>query len=170
MSNVSELLRRLRTAGVEPGDPEDIRLKKQLLMFAMALTIAVPIVWVAIYRLFGVTISTTLPILYLGLSLANLAVYLVSENFGRWRLLQLGLFLFYPFVQQLSMGDFITASGYLLWGLLAPVGAILLYSGRDSIPWFFGYAMLIVMAAGLDYQLVETSTSAASIPARVGVV
>ena len=170
MSNVSELLSRLRTAGVEPSDPEDIRLKKQLLMFAMALTIAVPIVWVAIYRLFGVTIYTTLPILYLGLSLANLAVYLVSRNFGRWRLLQLGLFLFYPFVQQLSMGDFITASGYMLWGLLAPVGAILLYSARDSIPWFFGYAMLILMAAGLDYQLVESSTSATPIPAKVSVV
>ncbi len=170
MNNASELLSRLRTAGVEPGDPEDIRLKKQLLMFAMALTIAVPIVWVAVYRLFGVTISTTLPILYLLLSLANLGVYLVSQNFGRWRLLQLGLFLFYPFVQQLSMGDFITASGYMLWGLLAPVGAILLYSARDSIPWFFGYAMLIVMAAGLDYQLVESSTTAARVPAKVSVV
>jgi class 3 adenylate cyclase len=170
MSNVSELLSRLRTAGVEPGDPDDIRLKKQLLMFAMALTIAVPIVWVAIYRLFGVTISTTLPILYLLLSLANLGVYLVTRNFGRWRLLQLGLFLFYPFVQQLAMGDFITASGYMLWGLLAPVGAILLYSARDSIPWFFGYAMLIVMAAGLDYQLVDTASSAVRIPAKVSVV
>ncbi len=170
MSNVSELLSRLRTAGVEPGDPDDIRLKKQLLMFAMALTIAVPIVWVAIYRLFGVTISTTLPILYLLLSLANLAVYLVTRNFGRWRLLQLGLFLFYPFVQQLSMGDFITASGYMLWGLLAPVGAILLYSARDSIPWFFGYAMLIVMAAGLDYQLVGTASATVHIPAKVSVV
>ena len=170
MSNVSELLSRLRTAGVEPGDPDDIRLKKQLLMFAMALTIAVPIVWVAVYRLFGVTISTTLPILYLLLSLANLAVYLVTRNFGRWRLLQLGLFLFYPFVQQLAMGDFITASGYMLWGLLAPVGAILLYSARDSIPWFFGYAMLIVMAAGLDYQLVDTASSAVRVPAKVSVV
>jgi adenylate cyclase len=170
MSNVSELLSRLRTAGVEPGDSDDIRLKKQLLMFAMALTIAVPIVWVAIYRLFGVTISTTLPILYLLLSLVNLGVYLSTRNFGRWRLLQLGLFLFYPFVQQLAMGDFITASGYMLWGLLAPVGAILLYSARDSIPWFFGYAMLIVMAAGMDYQLVDTSTSAIRIPAKVSVV
>jgi adenylate cyclase len=170
MSNVSELLSRLRTAGVEPDDPDDIRLKKQLLMFAMALTIAVPIVWVAIYRLFGVTISTTLPILYLLLCLANLGVYLVTRNFGRWRLLQLGLFLFYPFVQQLAMGDFITASGYMLWGLLAPVGAILLYSARDSIPWFFGYAMLIVMAAGLDYQLVDTASSAVRIPAKVSVV
>ena len=170
MSTVSELLSRLRTAGVEPGDPEDVRLKKQLLMFAMALTIAVPIIWVGVYRLFGITISTTLPILYLALSLANLGVYLVSQNFSRWRLLQLGLFLFYPFVQQLAMGDFITASGYMLWGLLAPVGAILLYSARDSIPWFFGYAMLILMAAGLDYQLVDTAAKTAPVPAKVSVV
>src|SRR3972149_766879 len=131
MSYVSELLGRLRTAGVEPDDAEELRLKKQLLMFAMALTISVPIVWVAIYRLFGVNISATLPILYLVLSLTNLAVYLVSRDFGRWRLVQLGLFLFFPFVQQLSLGDFITASGYILWGLLAPVGAILLYNARD---------------------------------------
>ena len=170
MSYVSELLGRLRTAGVEPDDAEELRLKKQLLMFAMALTISVPIVWVAIYRLFGVNISATLPILYLVLSLTNLAVYLVSRDFGRWRLVQLGLFLFFPFVQQLSLGDFITASGYILWGLLAPVGAILLYNARDSIPWFFGYAMLIVMAAGLDYQLVGSSTAATPIPPKVSAV
>jgi len=170
MSYVSELLGRLRTAGVEPDDSEDLRLKKQLLMFAMALTIAVPILWVAIYRMFGVTLSTTLPILYLLLSLANLGIYLVTRDFGRWRLLQLGLFLFFPFVQQLSLGDFITASGYILWGLLAPVGAILLYGARDSIPWFFAYAMLILMAAGFDYQLVGGSTAASSIPPKVSAV
>ncbi|MCL4801345.1 MAG: adenylate/guanylate cyclase domain-containing protein [Burkholderiales bacterium] len=170
MSYVSELLGRLRTAGVEPDDPEELRLKKQLLMFAMALTIAVPIVWVAIYRLFGVTISTTLPILYLFLSLANLGVYLVTRDFSRWRLLQLALFLFFPFVQQLSLGDFITASGYILWGLLAPVGAILLYGARDSIPWFFAFAMLILMAAGFDYQLVGGPTTTAQIPQKVSAV
>ncbi|MCC6611464.1 MAG: adenylate/guanylate cyclase domain-containing protein [Burkholderiales bacterium] len=170
MSYGAELLGRLRTAGVEPGDPEDLRLKKQLLMFAMALTIAVPILWVAIYRLFGVTLSTTLPILYLLLSLAALVLYLVTRNFNQWRLLQLGLFLFFPFVQQLSLGDFITASGYILWGLLAPVGAILLYGARDSIPWFFAYAMLILMAAGFDYQLVGSATSHVSIPPKVSAV
>jgi len=170
MSYAAELLARLRTAGVEPDDPEELRLKKQLLMFAMALTIAAPILWVAIYRLFGVTISTTLPILYLFLSLANLSLYLVTRNFSRWRLLQLGLFLFFPFVQQLSLGDFITASGYILWGLLAPVGAILLYGARDSIPWFFAYAMLILMAAGFDYQLVGGATSASPIPPKVSAV
>lgn len=170
MSYVSELLSRLRTAGVEPDDPEELRLKKQLLMFAMALTIAVPIFWVAIYRLFGVNMSATLPVLYLLLSLANLAVYLVSRNFNRWRLLQLGLFLFFPFVQQLTLGDFITASGYMLWGLLAPVGAILLYGARDSIPWFFAYAMLIVMAAGFDYQLVGGATTSTQIPPKVSAV
>ena len=40
MSYLSELGRRLRTAGIEPDDADDVKLKKSLLMFAMGLTVA----------------------------------------------------------------------------------------------------------------------------------
>ena len=65
--------------------------------------------------------------------------------------MQLSLYLAFPFVLQATLGDFITASGFVLWGLLAPVGAILLYNPRDSIPWFAAYVLLVIGAAATTF-------------------
>lgn len=168
--SATELMRRLRTAGVQPGDPDDLRLKKQLLLFAMGLMTAVPVLWLGLYSLMGLQLSTSLPFWYQIVSIATLAYYVATLNFNVFRIAQLGLFLFFPFVLQWSLGNFITASGVVLWGLLAPVAAILLYSARESIPWFVAYVVLIVMSAFFDYQLADAGTSGPVIPARTSVV
>ena len=170
MSYLSTLVSRLRTAGIEPGDSDDLKLKKSLLMLAMGLTTAAPVLWLALYWLMGLNISASLPFYYQLVSLATLIYYLVSRNFNGFRLMQLVLFLFFPFVLQWTLGNFITASGVVLWALLAPVAAILLFSARESIPWFVAYAVLIAASAVFDYQLVETSAQTAPIPPRASVV
>jgi class 3 adenylate cyclase len=170
MSYLSVLVSRLRTAGIEPGDSDEIKLKKSLLLLAMGLTTAAPVLWLALYWLMGLNISASLPFYYQLVSLATLIYYLVSRNFAAFRLMQLCLLLFFPFVLQWSLGNFITASGVVLWALLAPVAAILLFSARESIPWFVAYAVLIAASAFFDYQLVETSARTAPIPPRASVI
>jgi class 3 adenylate cyclase len=153
MSYASDLWRRLKTAGIEPGDSDDIKLKKSLLMFAMGLTTAAPVLWLVLYQSMGLNIPTSVPVGYQLVSLGTLLVYLVSRNFDWFRVMQLSLYLAFPFVLQATLGDFITASGFVLWGLLAPVGAILLYNPRESVPWFAAYVLLIIGAAGYDYWI-----------------
>ena len=170
MSTVSELWRRLRTAGIEPGDSDDVKLKKSLLMFAMGLTTAAPVLWLALYQRLGLKLNTSVPVGYQLVSLGTLVLYLVTRNFDLFRVLQLCLFLFFPFVLQWTLGDFITASGFVLWGLLAPVGAILLYSPRESVPWFVAYITLIVAAAGADYYLFAEGVAPPAVPPKTIVV
>ena len=50
MSYASDLWRRLKTAGIEPGDSDEVKLKKSLLMFAMGLTTAAPVLWLVLYQ------------------------------------------------------------------------------------------------------------------------
>jgi adenylate cyclase len=69
------------------------------------------------------------------LLLVSNLVYLPQDgNFNFFRYSQLALFLFMPFVVQWSIGNFITASGISLWGLLAPIGAVLFFGVRESAP------------------------------------
>jgi adenylate cyclase len=168
--SLSELIQRLRTAGVQPDDSEELRLKKQLTVFAMGLMTAVPILWFALYGMMGLNVSVTLPFGYQLVSLVTLVVYLVTLNFNFFRVAQLALFLFFPFVLQWSLGNFISASGVVLWGLLAPVGAILLYNARDSIPWFVAYIVMILMSAFFDYQLADAVGIGPKIPPRASVI
>ena len=170
MSYFSELGRRLRTAGIEPDDTDDVKLKKSLLMFAMGLTVAAPVLWLALYGAMGLNLPASVPFGYQLVSLGTLLVYLVTRNFDLFRVLQLSLYLFFPFVLQWQLGDFITASGFVLWGLLAPIVAVLVYSPRDSIPWFVAYIVLIVAAAGADYYLFAEGAKPAPVPPKTIVV
>ena len=165
-----ELSRRLRAAGVVAADSEDTKLRKQLLLFAMALMFAVPVLWLSLYGLMGLQVSASLPVGYQLVSLTTLVIYLVTLNFNFFRFAQLTLFLFFPFVLQWSLGNFITGSGVALWGLLAPVSAILLYSARDSIPWFVGYVAMTIISAVIDYQLADATARTLTIPPQASVV
>ena len=170
MSYLSELGRRLKTAGIEPDDADDVKLKKSLLMFAMGLTVAAPVLWLALYGAMGLNLPASVAFGYQLVSLGTLLVYLVTRNFDLFRVLQLSLYLFFPFVLQWQLGDFITASGFVLWGLLAPIVAVLVYSPRDSIPWFVAYIVLIAAAAGADYYLFAEGAKPAPVPPKTIVV
>ena len=56
MPPVSTLYSRLRTAGIEPGDSEELRLKKTVLIFASGLMIAAAAIWLALYKALGLPI------------------------------------------------------------------------------------------------------------------
>lgn len=164
MTALAILYRRLRTAGVEPSDSEDLRLKKTVLLFACGLMIAAAGIWLALYKALGLPVSASLPFAFQMTSLGTLVIYLWTLNFDVFRALQLGLILFVPFTMQWSIGNFVTASGVILWGLLAPVGAVLLYSARESAPWFFAYMFFLLLTGYLDYDLAGMPPKGPKIP------
>ena len=164
------LLSRLGTAGVQPTDSEDVRLKKQVLLFSCGLMIGGSAIWLALYHLFGMPVSATLPFAVEIAALAALLVYLWTLNFNFFRVTQLSLWLFVPFVVQWSMGDFVSASGMILWGLLAPVGAALLFSARESLPWMVAYVVLTAATGYVDHELAGLAGAKLHVPVRTSVV
>jgi len=167
----NSLLDRLRTAGIDPSDSEELRLNKSLLMFATGLASVASMLWLVIYWSLGPQLSSNLPFAFQILLATNLAIYLKWGNFDFFRLSQLSLFLFFPFVVQWSIGNFISASGITIWGLLAPVGAILFMGTRESFAWFAAYLFLLAMSGFFDFHLasVEMQTKQ-QIPIRTAVV
>lgn len=168
----SSFLDRLRTAGVEPGDSEEQRLNKSLLAFATGLVSLASMLWLAIYWLLGPLISSTPALVFELLLVGNLLLYIQTRNFDFFRVTQLALFLFGPFAMQWGMGTFIDSSGIVLWGLLAPIGAILCFGVRESIAWFFAWAVMTIMSGAFDFYLAppENARAAFSVPIRTAVV
>ncbi|MGA8051312.1 MAG: adenylate/guanylate cyclase domain-containing protein [Burkholderiales bacterium] len=164
------LLHRLGTAGVLPSDTEEIRLKKHVLLFSCGLMIGGSAIWLGLYHLVGLALPASLPFGVELASLATLLVYLWTLNFNFFRVAQLALWLFVPFVVQWSMGDFVSASGLILWGLLAPVGAALLLSARESLPWMVAYVILTVATGYVDHELVGTAGTALRVPVKTSVI
>jgi adenylate cyclase len=162
---------RLKTAGIEAGDSDDLKLKKSLVMFAAGLMTFASVGWLGIYWLLGMHMSSSLPVAYQLVSVATIVVYAATRSFDFFRYAQLTLFLFYPFVIQWSMGNFVSASGIILWGLLAPIGAILVLSARESIPWFVAYIVLTIASGVADYNVVWGFVpQSPSVPLKTSVV
>ncbi len=157
MSLSGDFLGEIRKAGIQPDDSEEVRLQKTLLIFATGLISFASVLWLFIYWQLGPRFSSTIPFVFQLLLIANLVIFLRSRNFDLFRLTQLSLFLFMPFVAQWSMGNFITSSGVSLWALLAPVGAILIVGPREALAWFIAYLVLTAMSGVFDVYLADAA-------------
>ena len=100
MSEPCSFLDSFRNAGVLPTDSAEVRLQKSLLIFATGLICIASMLWLLIYWQLGPQFSSTIPFVYQLLLSGNLAIYLKTRNFDNFRLIQLSLFLFMPFVAQ----------------------------------------------------------------------
>ena len=147
------LIARLAQAAIDPADSDEVRLRKTLLMFASGLMNMAAIIWLAIYWWMGLTLPTSIPLGFQVLSASILFIYLRTRNFDFFRVAQLSLFLFFPFIIQWSIGSFVSSSGVALLALLAPIGAMVCYGPRESIPWFFAFVVLTVVSGVFDFFL-----------------
>ena len=162
---------RLSNAGIEPTDREEMRLNKSLLMLATGLVCVAIMVWVTIYSMLGPQISITLPFAFQILLAGNMLFYIWSRNFNFFRVSQLGLFLFLPFIALWAGGTIISTSGVMLWALLAPVGAILCIGVNQSVGWFIAWAVLTALSGAADYYLADAVVAQkAHVPTRATIV
>ncbi len=148
---------RLRNAGIEPDDSEEMRLNKSLLMLATGLVSVAIMVWVTIYSILGPQFSATIPFAFQILLAGNMLIYIKSRNFDFFRISQLGLFLFLPFIALWSGGTIISTSGVMLWALLAPVGAILCIGVNQSVGWFIAWVTLTALSGATDFYLADSA-------------
>src|SRR5512139_2788707 len=144
-----------RLAGIidKTIDTQEGKLQKNLLILACAFMNFAVMLWLAIYWAMGQNYSSNVPLAYQAISIASLIYYLKSRNFEIFRFVQLGLFLFAPFIMQWSIGSSVTASGMMLWALLAPVAAVVVSGWRESVPWFVAYMVLTFVSGVFDYFL-----------------
>lgn len=135
------------------GLTNEQKLAGDMLLFSTGLMMFASVLWLAVYWGFGKTFSTTIPLVFQGLSTCTIIFYLRTQKLGVFCFAQLSLFLFTPFVLQWSIGNFVTASGVSLWALLAPVGAIVILGTRESVPWFVAYIFMTALSGMFDYVL-----------------
>src|SRR3954467_12257231 len=129
------------------------KLSGDMLMLTTGFMMCAAALWLAIYWSMGYQYSTAIPLLFQAVSAATIWAYWRYRRLEVFAIIQLGLILFTPFAMQWSIGNFVTASGVSLWGLMAPVGAITVLGTRQSTPWFFAWLFMTVMAGVFDFLL-----------------
>jgi len=161
---LSATLSKLSRRVINESDTDEQKLQKTLLIFACGLMGFAAMLWLVIYHAMGIRYSATVPLIYLGVSAATLAIYLWNLNFDFFRFAQTSLYLFVPFIMQWSIGSYVTSSGVMLWALLAPIGVMVFQGPKESVPWFFAYLVMTGVSGFFDYYLAYGTEKTTGMP------
>ena len=150
----------LLDTGSLPGDSEDLRLQKRLLMTVALLGLVVGFGWGAVYWVLGETTAALIPGIYGLLTALNIVVYRQTGRYKVFRFTQLLFFLVLPFILQLTLGGFVSASAVIIFGLFAPFGALVMQDRSVATRWMVAYITLVVASLVIqDSMTINNSLS-----------
>jgi guanylate cyclase len=143
---------RLALVGADPHDDEDLRARKALLVLISALILPVAALWGALYLALGSAVGVV-PLVYFGILFGAIAVFSRTRDFP-W-LLRVGQvdILLAPTLSMIPLGGFLDSGGVGLWGILAPLGALVFSDVRSAARWYMAY-VVVFLVSGITGELV----------------
>ncbi len=136
--------------GSDPGDDDELKLKKSLLVLCSVLFIFAGLAWGVMYYALGAGLAGTIPFAYGLFSLLSIIYFAMTRRYWFFRFSQLVLILFLPFFLMLALGGYFYGSAVILWSLICPMGALLFDRPSNAPRWFAGFAGLTILAGLLQ--------------------
>jgi adenylate cyclase len=166
VSRIGDWTGALARIGADPEDDEELRQKKALLVRLAVLIAPVSVVWGILYLALGSWVGIA-PLIYCAISVASLVVFARTKNFRFVLVVQLLDILVAPTAGgQMVVGGFLPSGAVGLWGILAPMGALVFLEVRQAVRWFVAFLFVFLLTgilgellfANADLPLWFTST------------
>ena len=141
------VLARLALVGADPRDDEDTRASKALLVLISVLILPISLLWGSLYLAFGAP-SGLLAFVYFAVSLGAIAVFTRTRDFALLLRIELIDILLAPNLSMIPLGGFITSTGVGVWGILAPMGALVFGGMRAGIRWYVAF-LAVFLGSGV---------------------
>ncbi len=148
---VDRALERLARIGADPHDDEDVRASKALLVLISVLILPVSLLWSAFYLGFGSPVGWA-PLAYFATLLAALVVFSRTRNFGQFLRIGQVAILLAPTLSMIPLGGFLASGGVGLWGILAPLGALVFSDVRSAARWYVSW-VVVFLGSGILGEL-----------------
>jgi guanylate cyclase len=152
MQPLDRVTARLALVGADPHDDEDLRARKALLVLISVLILPVSALWGALYLAFGSPVGVV-PLVYFAVLLGAIIVFSRTRNFPRFLLVGQLAILFAPTLSMIPLGGFLDAGGVGLWGILAPLGALVFSEVRSAARWYVAY-VVVFLGSGLAGEII----------------
>jgi adenylate cyclase len=151
-ASANRVTARLTLLGADPHDDEDLRARKALLVLISVLILPVAALWGALYLSFGSPVGVV-PLVYFGVLLGAIAVFSRTRDFER--LLRVGQadILLAPTLSMIPLGGFLASGGVGLWGILAPLGALVFSDVRSAVRWYVAY-LVVFLGSGIAGEVI----------------
>jgi adenylate cyclase len=152
-SFVDTLLARLAQIGADPQDDEETRLRKALLLLISVLILPISLVWGTLYLAFG-TQSGYLAYLYFVVVVVAIVVFARTRDVGLLLRVQLVDILLAPTLSMIPLGGFLASGGVGLWGILAPLGALVFGDVRAGVRWYIAF-LVVFLGSGIAGEVLH---------------
>jgi adenylate cyclase len=150
-SLIDRVLAYLARIGADPQDDEDTRAGKALLVLISVLILPVALLWAILYLLFGSPVGWV-PLGYFAVLLASIVVFSRTRNFGQLLLVGQVAILLAPTLSMVPLGGFLAAGGVGLWGIVAPLGALVFSDVRSAARWYIAW-VVVFLGSGVAGEL-----------------
>jgi guanylate cyclase len=153
---VERALARLATVGADPGDDQDTRLRKALLVGIAILILPIAGTWAVLYLAFGAW-TGLVAIAYAAVSITSIFVFSRTRDFGTLLNVQLAAIALAPTLSMVPIGGLLPTGGVGLWGIMAPLGALVFRGVDAGIRWFIAWVGLF-LGSGIAAALLGTES------------
>jgi adenylate cyclase len=133
--------------GADPADDDDLRARKALLALTSVLILPVSALWGALYLAFGSPVGVV-PLVYFAVLLGGVVVFSRTRDFRRLLLVSQVAILLAPTLSMIPLGGFLNAGGVGLWGILAPLGALVFSDVRSAARWYIAW-LVVFLGSGI---------------------
>jgi guanylate cyclase len=149
---LSRLTARLALVGADPRDDEDLRARKGLLVLISVLILPIAAIWGGLYLAFRSPVGIV-PLVYLAVLLGAIVMFSRTGDFARLlRISQVDILLA-PTLSMIPLGGFLAAGGVGLWGILAPLGALVFTNVGSAVRWYVAW-VVVFLGSGLAGELI----------------
>lgn len=158
--------------GASPDDSSEVRLQKTIQVntvvlggIPMQLSIAILAVAYAEYLAAGITL------VFVSLSaLGLLHLAITRRHYPFFKFTQLSIPILTPFFGSLSLGGLVNSAFAPMWGIVAPLLALVLYKSRQALYWFLAFLAAIIFGGLVQPFLRQTNNMPANIIALLGIM
>jgi guanylate cyclase len=134
---------RLARVGAVAADDEETRLRKALLVLISVLVWPISIVWATLFIVLG-SWTGLFAAAYFIISVASVALFARTRNAGLFLRIQLLDILISPTISMVPLGGFLGSGAVGLWGLLAPLGALVFGGVRSGVRWYVAFVAMFL--------------------------
>jgi len=138
-------LDRAARIGADPRDDDEVRLRKALLVLVSVLILPIALLWGGIYLALGAT-AGLIAWLYFLVSAGAIAIYSRTRDVEWLLRVELLAILLAPTISMAFVGGFIGSGAVGLWGILAPLGALVFNGARSGVRWFVAFVVVFLVS------------------------
>ena len=153
---MKRLLARVAEIGAGPDEDDDSRLRRMVFIWASLAGVPSLVIYCAVFTFLGAPLAAVIMFAYLTIVLIDLIAFSMT---GRGFSLFLLFLTLSPLIASLLLviifGGLMASAMHVVWGLLTPLGALVVYGPKTARRYFVAYVGVLGLGTFLSYNTTD---------------